>query len=347
MEKLICLTDYKNHFGLKWKDSPYRSGMDKNYLAELFKKAKYDIEFIEMGQVDFFRGAWRNRIVIYTSSEEFGLYYKSFIEDVVYGLKEAGAKVIPDISFLRANNNKVFMEILRKILLPENLQSIDSLVFGTYDELRKALQADKIPLPCVIKKSAGAMSRGVFLARNENELIGITRTISHTAPLKVSLKEKGRSYKHKGYKPESNYQAKFIIQPFISGLKNDWKVLIFGDKFFVFERPTRKNDFRASGSGSDKYIYGSDVDFPAGLFDFAGQIFERLNVPHASLDIAYDGKDFYLFEFQIIYFGTVGVFKSNCYYSIKEGSWELMANEMTLEEVYVQSIVEYLKRGKC
>jgi len=344
MEKIICLTDYKNHFGSKWKATPYRSGFDKAYLTRLFKEAGYEVKFMTMSRVGFLNSSWKGQIVLYTSSEEYGLHYKNFIEDVVYGLKEAGARLIPDVSFLRANNNKVFMEILRQTRLSRKLQTITSQFFGTYDELDQALQSQKINFPCVIKKAVGAMGRGVFLARNENELRQQVKIISHTAPLKVKLKERGRKYKYKGYKPESNYQDKFIIQQFIPGLKNDWKVLIFGDKYYIFERPTRKNDFRASGSGNINYIYGSNVNAPEGIFDFARRIFENLEIPHVSLDIAHNGKHFYLFEFQAIYFGTVGQYKSDCYYLFKDGSWQLRENNLDFEQVYVDSIVEYLNR---
>ena len=96
MQTIIYLTDYKNQFGSKWEADPYRSGPDKDYLSRLFQESNFNVEFIPMSRVDFLDPAWKNRIFLYTSSEEYGLHYKNFIEDVVYGLKEAGAKLIPD-----------------------------------------------------------------------------------------------------------------------------------------------------------------------------------------------------------------------------------------------------------
>jgi len=343
MGNIIILTDYKNHFGSKWKATPYRSGFDKAYLTRLFKEAGYDVKFIPMSRIDFLNSSWKGKIVLYTSSEEYGLHYKNFIEDVVYGLKEAGARLIPDASFLRANNNKVFMEILRQTKLPRNLQTITSQFFGTYDELDQALKAQEISFPCVIKKAVGAMSRGVFLARNENELRQQIKKISHKVPLKVKLKERGRKYKHKGYKPESNYQGKFIIQPFIPGLKNDWKVLIYGEKYFVLKRNIRENDFRASGSGF-KYSSGSQADFPINELKLIRNFYWKLNVPNLSVDFGYDGKKGYIFEFQAIYFGTSTHYKSKDYYEYIDGSWHLKENDMDQEQVYVHSIVQYLNR---
>jgi len=45
------------------------------------------------------------------------------------------------------------------------------------------------------------------------------------------------------------HRSKFIVQEFIPDLSNDWKVLVFWDKYYVLRRKNRPNDFRASGSG--------------------------------------------------------------------------------------------------
>jgi glutathione synthase/RimK-type ligase-like ATP-grasp enzyme len=343
MAKIICITDYKNHFGSKWQDSPYRSGFDKQYLSKLFDKYDYSLEFITASSVDFIKANWTDQVVLYTSSEEYGYYYKNFLEDITYGLKEAGAILLPDPAYLKANNNKIFMEILRNTKLPLEMQTISAQLFGTYDELDHAIQRGKIDFPCVLKKSAGAMSRGVFLAKNEHELRREARKLSRTGLLRVALKEWGRARKHQGYKPQSGFQGKFILQPFIPGLKNDWKVLVFGEKYFVLKRNIRENDFRASGSHY-KYTSGSQADFPVEMLNLVRDFYLKLDVPSLSVDFAYDGKQGYIFEFQAIYFGTSTVFKSNDYYEYIDGVWKLKKKDMDIEQLYVHSIVEYLKR---
>ena len=45
-------------------------------------------------------------------------------------------------------------------------------------------------------------------------------------------------------------------------------------------------------------------EIPAGLLDFAAGVFESPDVPQISIDVGYDGEQFYLFEFQFILFGT-------------------------------------------
>jgi glutathione synthase/RimK-type ligase-like ATP-grasp enzyme len=296
-----------------------------------------------MCKVDFLDTHWKDQVVLYTSSEEYGLYYKNFIEDVVYGLEQVGARLIPGALFLRANNNKVFMEILRQTKLPAELQTIDSYFFGTLEELEQAIQAGKVACPCVVKKAAGAMSRGVFLAKNEDELRKLSRKVSYTRQAKVSLKERVRAHKHQGYKPESDFQGKFVIQPFISELKNDWKVLIYGEKYFVLRRNIKKKDFRASGSGYN-YTSGSQAGFPEDMLDLIRQFYRALDLPNLSVDFAFDGEKGYIFEFQAIQFGTSTQYKSKDYYEYGAETWQLKENTYDQEQVYVHSIVEYLNR---
>lgn len=343
MKNIIILTDYNDKFGSKWTAEPYRSGMNKNYLKKIFLKKQFKVQFMPMCQLDFLNPKWKNWVFLYTSSEEYGLHYKNFIEDVVFGLKEIGANVLPNPVFLKANNNKVFMEILRKIKLPENLQTIASHIFGTFEELEHVINCNLMDYPCVIKESEGAQGRGVFLAQNKNALRQIAMKISRTASLKGTLKEKVRIYRHKGYAPESSYQKKFIIQPFVSGLKNDWKILIYGEKYFVLKRKIRKNDFRASGSGYN-YTSGTQAGFPEKMLNMVRDVYLRLDVPNLSLDFAFDGKKGYVFEFQAIHFGTSTHYLSKDYYEYRNGSWVVDENDLDEEQVYVHSIVNYLER---
>lgn len=339
-KKLIALVDYKNRFGSKHFDNPYRSGMDKNLLSKYFEENGYYIEYEYFHKVDLRNNdKYRGVFVIYTSSEDIGYHYKYYIEDVVLGLEQIGAVLIPGYKFLRANNNKVFMEFLRTAILKEN--DFYSKHFGSLKDL--LLDIDNITFPAVLKKAEGAAGTGVFLVKNKKELIKTVKIIKDYLYIKEDIKDLIRSYLHKGYQRESIYRNKFIIQPFIPNLKNDWKVLIFGKKYFVLNRGVRKNDFRASGS---KTNYKTDINaaIPYGLLDYAEAIYNTLNVPHLSLDIIYDGSKFYLIEFQALYFGTSTINMSK-YYFIKEKSiWrhELIQNE--IEKIYSESIIDFLNK---
>jgi len=322
--------------------------MDQDMLKKAFLESGYESDFIPFSSVNPADGRWKGRNVLYTSAEDSGLVYKQYIEDIVLALTYAGANMIPRFEFLRANNNKVFMELLRDLLPPDMRGNIVSSHFGTLEEFTSS---DADPgYPVIIKGFWGAMGKNVFLARNSDELKHIIRRkISTRVSLKFRVKEHLRQIKHKGYQRESFNRGRFIVQKFIPGLKNDWKVYYFGDKAYVFSRPVfHEREFRASGGGYDNYSYGIEAHAPDGLLDFGWEIFKKLGVPNASLDIACDGKLFYLLEFQCLYFGTAGILKkysSECFLKDAVG-WQTIENEGNIEKAYAESVAWYLNNSK-
>jgi len=340
MIKIILLTDYKGHFGSKHNDSPYRSGMDKDLLRKYFADNGFETHFVNFSDIDFRKNTLKDQFVLYTSSEDAGYHYKDYIEDIVLGLELQGAKVIPEYKYIRANNNKVFMEILRDQLKFKDINLIKSYHFGALEELKKNIY--KFKFPVVIKSASGAMSQGVELARDKNELIKKVKKISRSKYIFEELWDLGRSYKHKGYIKESKYRKKFIVQNFIPNLKNDWKILIYGNKYFILYRGIKRGDFRASGSHIFKFNDNSLN--PDGIFDFAERIYNLINVPSLSIDVCYNGADFFLTEFQALHFGTSTMEKS-CQYFVKENSkWIYKVNDIDIEKVYVESIIDYIKK---
>ena len=114
MNRIIIITDYKNRFGSKWDAVPYNSGMKKKNLEKYFLQEKYEAKFIQFSEVKNLTNV-ENIPIIYTSSEDIGYHYKDYIEDIIFYLECKDAIVIPSYKYLRANNNKVFMELLRDI----------------------------------------------------------------------------------------------------------------------------------------------------------------------------------------------------------------------------------------
>ncbi|MFP4024586.1 MAG: hypothetical protein ACLFVR_08665 [Thiohalospira sp.] len=340
MKKIYALTDYKGYFGSKYKSIPYRSGFDQNLIIKLFHKKGFSIEFVKMSQVKNLNSI-ENLPFIYTSSEDVGLHYKSFIEDVVLFIKSKGGIVIPDYEYLRANNNKTFMEFFRKSNDNRAVNSLKSWEFGTYEEMLD--RKNEFTFPIVVKKPGGAMGKGVFLANNEAELLKIVKSISRTRYLKEEIKDFLRGKKHRGYKLESKFRKKFILQEFIPNLINDWKVYVFGNKYFVFYRPVfKKRKFKASGGGYENYYYGMNAKIPDGLLGFSREVFSQFNVPHMAMDIAFDGKKFHLIEFQFVYFGTAGILYSKEYFELQNKKWQIKLNNLNQEECFVLSIINYL-----
>ncbi|NLE34326.1 MAG: hypothetical protein GX622_04430 [Bacteroidales bacterium] len=345
MDKIYLLTDYKGRFGSKHGDSPYRSGMDPELLRQSFFDTGYELVFITLSKVDPGDGSWKGRQVLYTSSEDKGLTYKEFIEDVILSLEYAGAEVIPGYRYLRANNNKVFMELLRVMLPDQAGGNLKSACFGALEELTAS---SGVNYPVIVKGSYGAMGRNVFLARSYEELRRIVKhKIVTPVTFQFRLKEYLRMLRHKGYKRDSFYRGEFVVQEYITGLKNDWKIYYFGDRAYVFNRPVfPKREFRASGGGYDNYSYGLEARAPEGMLDFGWKIFRALDVPCVSMDVAWDGERFYLLEFQCVYFGTAGILRkySKVFFQRNNGQWQAADNEGGIEKTYAYGIAWYLRK---
>ena len=341
MENIYLLTNHRGAFGNKYKAQPYHSGMDKEKLANYFKKHNYKVIFMSPSEVDFRDKKYKNSIVLYTTTEDNKEYYKLYIEDIVLGLEAIGAKVLPNFISLKSHHNKVFMEILRDVQDFEHLNNIKKQKFGTLEEFQKHFKRseDKV----VVKMASGASSLGVFLGNGYKDLLAKVKKASKTFHFKEDVKEGLRKLKHKEYIPVSSHRNKFITQNFIPNLANDWKILVYLDKYYIFERPVRTNDFRASGSGKEKYLFGENANIPDGIFDYAKSIYDTLNCPLLSIDIAYANDQFYTLEFQFTGFGTSGQQLSENYFSLQDGNWQPVYEKLDLEQVYADSIIGFSK----
>ncbi len=335
MKLIFALCDYEGRFGSKHFEKPYRSGMDKEKLVKAFLEKGYNLQYRYFSDIEF-DSTYNNQFIIYTSQEDPGYYYKSFIEDIVYALEMNGAITIPSYKFLRANNNKVFMELLRKLYLPEKYH-LQVMFYGTYEELKRDI--NNISLPCVLKMAEGAVSKGVFFASSKRELLKKVKKVARTPCFYEEIKDILRLVKYNGYKRKSLYRKKFIIQEFIPDLANDWKVLVFWDKYYVLRRKNRPNDFRASGSG----LFSFDEIVDSRLLDAAKEIRRIFDVPMISLDLAISKNRVFLIEFQFLYFGTLILEKSPFYYINNNGNWEKIIEKSSLEDIYSYSIVSYIE----
>ncbi|MBR0439550.1 MAG: hypothetical protein IJK27_02160 [Bacilli bacterium] len=338
MTEIFILTDYKGRFGSKHNDTPYRSGFNLKLFEDAFSKLGIIAHYIPFSEVSF-RDCWRNKIVLYTSSEDNDYLYKSYIEDVILNLELLGAIVIPQYKYLRCNNNKVFMEMQRYALLDND--SLNSLYFGTLEEVKSAILKERISFPCVFKTSEGACSDGVMKAESPTELIKCVKEKCASKNFKYDIRDLIRSKRHQGYIKESKYRKKFIVQPMVEGLENDWKLLIFGNKFFPLKRCVRKNDFRASGSHNN-YSSGIESGIPENLMMYGYNIKNKMNVPMLSIDLAIKDNKPFMIEFQTVYFGSSTFNMTEYYYELVEGNFIEKKKDMTYEELFANCVGEYL-----
>jgi hypothetical protein len=344
MEKrVLALTDYKGHFGSKSNSKYYRSGMDLTLLKSYFEKYGYELEFLNFKDIDFKKNDWGNKHIVYTSQEDSNYEYKKYIEDVISGLSLIGANVIPSIELLKSNNNKVFMEFVRDIFDINGNGKIVSKGYGTFEDFVIDLNDMNIT-EGVLKKSYGATSSGVYLFRSKEEALKIAKRISKSTVDLNYYKDIVRPSLHKGYVKESKHRRKFIYQNFIPGLQNDWKILVFGEKFFIEYRGVRKNDFRASGSQKFKFDDEIYEKIPKGIFTVAESVKNKLKAPHFSIDIGYINNQFFIFEFQALYFSSYAQNHSKTYF-VKEGQdFVRKEGSFELEELYAQSTIMHIEK---
>jgi hypothetical protein len=229
------------------------------------------------------------------------------------------------------------MEIIRDLSGSSSFGNIQSHYFGTLEELmaKESLLKD---MEAVVKPAFGAMSKGVSKAKGFEEIFRKAKRIGRAFDLKGEIRDFVRLLRHKGYRPESKYRRKFIVQNLISDLPGDWKVLIYGNSYYVLRRDNRINDFRASGGGRLFF----DRNIPDGLLEFSRDIYNILKVPCLSLDIGHNRKEFFVIEFQALYFGTYTLENAEFHYSLQSEGFRLVEERSILEQEYARSIVGFI-----
>jgi len=305
-------------------------------MGMYFSDMGYNMKAMRFGEIRF-NNDYRGFPVLYQSSEDPGLLYKDYIEDILLGLSIQGARLIPDFPKFRAHHNKVFMEILRSINGNVAVKGILSNNYGTYEDFAHDIELQ--PEKLVMKPAGGARGCGVRRIAGHKAQLRYARELSSSFNMIEWLKVFVNSIIRKNYSKKSLHRRKFIVQEFLSGLDGDYKVLVYGKKYYVLERKNRKNDFRASGSGN----FSFPVSPPDELLNFASDIYASFHVPFISMDIAKFENRYVLLEFQFISFGNYTLERSEFYFTRKGGSgWEKVEEIPDLEREFVSSVVRYL-----
>jgi glutathione synthase/RimK-type ligase-like ATP-grasp enzyme len=320
MKQILILKDYRNQFWLK---SNYKEeSVDLDCLKEEFENLDYDVILKNYAAIDFKHDNYDGWLVFYQSSEDPDLFYKSYIEDILLGLKIQGATLIPEFCYFRAHHNKVFMEILRELHGSAQMKTLRSWCFGTFEDYCADERINRNEAH-VFKLAAGAQSKNVelMLSREMHFSIPKKNTLSFDwyywiiDQIKPFLKNKYPSYRKK-----SHLRKKFIIQEFVQDLDGDFKVLIFWDKLFVLTRKLKEGDFRASGSG--KFSFSKNVPFQ--VLEFSLEVFRCFDAPFIGLDVGFKNGTPYLLEFQFVNFGTYTAEKAPHHFKKNIGEWTIV-----------------------
>lgn len=281
---------------------------------------------LEIGNLDI----EEDDIIIYTSSENSAI--RQYLKDKLFYLSNSNF-LIPSYELLNAHENKGFQEMMKDYYSFGNLKG--SYIFD--------LEHQIISSPKVLKTTTGAGSSGVFLIKDEKDISNIRdkflkssikrRLISSQRKLKLNSSE------YTLYKYNKKLFGLFVEQEFIPNLKYDFKVLVFGNRYFVLKRNVKKNDFRASGSGNFEF-----VEPPYEVLEFAKEVAKKLGNPYFSLDIAQSEHGCHLIEFQATNFGPYTLLNAPYRYLDKDGKWLKEQNCKDLEANYAYALNYYLSK---
>lgn len=338
-EKLLLILDSEEKY--RQKIDQYESIDIKVFTMEL-NDLGYEVEITDYFNIINNINNIKNRKIIYTSHQQ--LKYKKYIEDILYLLNENNT-LIPGYSSVLGHENKGFQELQRKNL---KLDTLKSYIISDTRELEKI----NITYPIVIKRPNSCSSAGVYLAHNKKELYNIInkKFLKKDCDFyKLKVKKILKSFLKKSTlnwtssKIQDYRYDRFILQQFIPGLDGDYKILVYGNKYYGLKRGVKKGDFKASGSG----IHDYEQDIPEEVLNFAKSCFEKLDIPFAGFDIAIDkNKDCYLIEFQSIHIGPITLMHSKKYYTYDKDKWNKHITSSILEKEYARAIAWYLEEKK-
>lgn len=270
-------------------------------------------------------------VVIYTSSDEENI--RLYLRDVMYFINKK-CKLLPSYNMLLSHENKGFQELLKTELGFGNLKG--NYFFDIDDSI--------LSMPKVLKTISGAGSSGVFLAKGKKDVTNIKNKYFEVSNKRKIIKLQRRfklkssefsiyDYRHKGFNL-------FVEQEFIPELSNDFKILIFGDRYYCLKRDVKDRDFRASGSGLFEFVKP-----PKEVLDFAKSVFDKLDNPYASLDIAESDGECYLIEFQGTNFGPFTLLNSSSRYVYSNNNWVEEENNKDLEENFAYALNTFLSNN--
>ncbi|MGM8898526.1 MULTISPECIES: ATP-grasp domain-containing protein [unclassified Psychrobacter] len=302
--------------------------LDINKVSSLLNFDSEIITINDLMHIDFDE----TDIVFYTSSDEENI--RLYLRDVMYFINKK-CRIIPSYDILMSHENKGFQELYRTELGFGNLKGN---YFFDIDDCN-------LPLPKVLKTVSGSGSSGVFLVKNEKDLLDIKKkhfnvsnkrkVIKFQRKIKLQAEEFSiYNYRHKGFN-------RFVEQDFIPNLTNDFKILVFGDRYYSLKRNIKEGDFRASGSGLFEHVKP-----PKETLDYAKSIFDEMNNPYASLDIAQSPDGCHLIEFQGTNFSPGTLLKAPSRYVCTNGEWVKEKNNQDLEENFAYALNFFMKSNE-
>jgi glutathione synthase/RimK-type ligase-like ATP-grasp enzyme len=349
MKQLLILTDEYSEFLVSRADSRHYTSMDINKIKAFFIEANFNVRILKFSELDLSED-YDGVFILYQTSEASGSFYKRYIENLIYFLDRQGAVVLPKYEYLKAHHDKIFMELMRSEFSDDSLKTIKSRYYGSWVDAGN-YNSD---FPVVIKQSSGSGGEGVFLATNKREYLKNVRKAGHTIVASGltdlflnNLKNRAKKIIKSLSPSRSKYftyntdpvSSSLVVQNLIPGLSGDYKVLVFGSKYYCMYRKNRDNDFRASGSGM---FYDVPEEDHEGLLNFAQKLTSEIDFPILGIDIGFDGAKYHLIEFQMIHLGPSTLQRAAFWHEYHDGKWIRYEGYSDLEKEFSLAIADYI-----
>jgi glutathione synthase/RimK-type ligase-like ATP-grasp enzyme len=349
MKKLIILTDEDSTFLISRVDLKNYTTMDIDLIRNYFISNNFTVNVFKFSELDL-SADYNGIYILYQTSELPGSFYKRYIEDLICFLERQGAIALPKYEYLKAHHNKIYMELLRSKFSDEALKTIKTVCYGSWVDAKNF----DFRSPVVIKQASSSGSAGVYLARTRSEYVRLIKKAgkliigSNLADYFINYcKTAVKNLIKYLYPSKSRYlqldttpiSNSLVIQDFIEGLKGDYKVLIYGEKYYTMFRKNRSNDFRASGSGEFFTVDDKELE---GLFTFARKIVSEIDFPIFGIDVGFDGKKYHLIEYQMLGMGTSALQRSQFWHEFHDGKWVRYEGKSILEVELARAICDFI-----
>jgi hypothetical protein len=341
--KLVILTCRNKFFGQTRK--PW-SSIDVQKMMDILQENGFEVEQYDFHEVYNNKIDIKDKTVFYSFSQKEN--YRQYIKDVVYWLSKHN-EIIPSYDLLKCHENKGYQEIFKREI---GLNGLSTGYFTSHKEVD--FSAQKYPI--VLKTSSGTNGKGVFLVKSIDGFKKFFHQLEKPFSLATQLDFFRRKYFRKKkfadypefsdqrdlveYKEYLRLEKNFILQEFVPELSFDYRVLIAHDRYYVMRRSVKKGDFRASGSK----IFSFSTIPDRGLLDFSKAIYNKFQTPFLSIDVLFNGKEYFMVEFQALHFGMSVVSKSTGFFSFNtENQWIFMEQKPHITDFFARTMVSYLK----
>ena len=341
-KELIILTARDRFFGQTRK--PWTS-LDVNKIAKELNNKGFGVEMYDFHEVVNEDLNLEHKIILYAFSQKEN--YRQYIKDIMFHLSKKN-EIIPSYDLLMCHENKGYQEIYNK---ETGLNSLWGLYFTSAEEL----DFQAFAYPVVLKTTSGSNGKGVFLIQDALQMKNVTRRLQKRIGMGKKLDLLRRKYaRHKTfpeypefsdeqdyieYKEYIKAEENFVIQEFVPDLKYDHRVLIACDRYYVMKREIKDGDFRASGS--KMFVFNVEPDTE--LLEFSRSVYEKFDSPFLSIDVLFDGKNYFLAEYQALHFGMAVQAQSKGFFKRNEaGEWIFKKEKPNLEKVFAKTLLCYL-----